>query len=191
LFRTARLADDGYVVAWDGGKIEMSADNETLARETMSSQDFANFLARNRLTQAAAAFLLGRSRRQIGYYLNAGPVPRIVAACHGFEALRRAKELEQAELRLRDLSRFNNFGCTLGGPWAKLASRRSSSTRTSALSSSKSAWAENSKRNQADGTRTKPFSKAMFLQSRCWVLTHVPAAPRPIPLAIQHYFPTE
>jgi hypothetical protein len=24
-----------------------------------------------------------------------------------------------------------------------------------------------------------------------WVLTHVPAAPRPIPLAVQHYFPTE
>lgn len=107
LFRTARLADDGYVVAWDGGKIEMSADTiETLARESMSSQDFADFLARNHLTQAAAAFLLGRSRRQIGYYLNPGPVPRIVAlACHGFEALRRAKELEGAKLRLRESER--------------------------------------------------------------------------------------
>jgi hypothetical protein len=51
-----------------------------------------------------------------------------------------------------------------GGPWAKLANDRSSSTRTGARSSSKRAWAENSKRNQSDGTRTEPFSQAMFLK---------------------------
>jgi hypothetical protein len=51
-----------------------------------------------------------------------------------------------------------------GGPWAKFASRRSSSRRTSARSSSNWSWGENSKQNQAAGTRTEPLSKAMFLK---------------------------
>jgi hypothetical protein len=59
---------------------------------------------------------------------------------------------------------FGNFGCTLGGPWAKFASRRSSSRRTSGTSSLSWAGGENSKRNQAAGTRTVPSSKAMFLK---------------------------
>jgi hypothetical protein len=47
----------------------------------------------------------------------------------------------------RPISRFRrveNFGSTLGGPWAKGANGRSSSRPTSARSSSKWAWAENS-----------------------------------------------
>jgi hypothetical protein len=91
LFATVRLADGGYAVEWGAHDIDMSAETlEVLARESMSSADFAEFLRRNNLTQQAAAIMLGRSRRQIGYYLNPGPVPRIVAlACFGYEALRR------------------------------------------------------------------------------------------------------
>lgn len=94
LFATARLADEGNLVIWDGSDLEMSADLvETLAEESMSSAEFAAFLERNRLTQNEAAALLGRSRRQIGYYLNPGPVPRIVwLACLGYEWLVRERK---------------------------------------------------------------------------------------------------
>jgi hypothetical protein len=91
LFETARLIEDGDAVAWRNGEedIEMSADMiEHVAEQEMSPDDFARFLKRNKLTQDAAGALLGRSRRQIGYYLERGPVPRIVAlACAGYEAL--------------------------------------------------------------------------------------------------------
>ena len=90
LFKTARLVDDGHTVVWGEGELDMSAATiEALAEETMTPEDFAAFLVRNDLTQAAAASVLGRSRRQIAYYLNPGPVPRVIAlACHGYEALR-------------------------------------------------------------------------------------------------------
>jgi hypothetical protein len=94
LFSTARLIDDGFAVQWGASDIDMSADAiEVLATESMSPAEFADFLRRNKLTQQAAATMLGRSRRQIGYYLNPGPVPRIVAlACFGYEALMRRRE---------------------------------------------------------------------------------------------------
>jgi hypothetical protein len=87
-FLTARLIEDGDAVAWDG--MEMSADAiESMAEEMMSPQDFSVFLARNKLTQEAAAALLGRSRRQIASYATTGPIPRVIAlACYGFEARR-------------------------------------------------------------------------------------------------------
>ena len=76
LFATAHLAEDGEVVAWDGPDLEMTAELiETLAREAMTPEDFAQFLARNNLTHEFAAALLGRSRRQIEYYLKRGPLP--------------------------------------------------------------------------------------------------------------------
>lgn len=91
LFAAVRLIEEGAAVAWANGDtdIEMSADMiENLAMQEMTPADFANFLSRNKLTQDAAGALLGRSRRQIGYYLATGPIPRIVAlACHGYEAL--------------------------------------------------------------------------------------------------------
>lgn len=98
LFLTATLHDDGDVIVWDGVDLEMSAELvETLAEETMSPADFAAFLSRNRLTQQEAAALLGRSRRQIGYYLNPGPVPRIVhLACIGYETLVRNRRRSAA-----------------------------------------------------------------------------------------------
>lgn len=93
LFATARLVEDGDAVAWDGEDLEMSAEViETLADQSMTPEEFSEFLQRNKLTQEAAAALLGRSRRQIGYYLNPGPVPRIVAlACLGYEALQQLR----------------------------------------------------------------------------------------------------
>jgi hypothetical protein len=89
LFASAHAIDDGYAVAWSGFDVDMSAETiEALAGESMTSAEFAAFLDRNGLTQNAAAALLGRSRRQIGYYLRPGPVPRVVAlACVGYEAL--------------------------------------------------------------------------------------------------------
>jgi hypothetical protein len=88
LFATAHLIEDGDVVAWDGADLEMTADLiEMLARQAMTPEDLAHFLARNNLTHEAAAALLGRSRRQIEYYLQRGPIPRVVAlACFGYEA---------------------------------------------------------------------------------------------------------
>jgi hypothetical protein len=87
LFQTARLVDDGNVVAWGDGRIDMSAELlEDIANETMAPQDFASFLERNGLTQEAAAALLGYSRRQIGTFVSVGPIPRVVAlACYGYE----------------------------------------------------------------------------------------------------------
>jgi hypothetical protein len=88
LFQTARLVDDGNVVAWGDGRIDMSGELiEDIANETMTPQDFASFLERNGLTQEAAAALLGYSRRQIGNFVSIGPIPRVVAlACYGYEA---------------------------------------------------------------------------------------------------------
>lgn len=90
-FATGRLADDGGAVAWDGDGLEMSADMiQSAAEQAMTPADFSRFMARNALTQDAAAAVLGRSRRQIANYTSAGPIPRIVAlACYGFEAHRR------------------------------------------------------------------------------------------------------
>jgi hypothetical protein len=90
LFNTAHLIDDGTAVAWGNNELDMSAETiETLAQESMNSKDFAAFLVRNKLTQAEAARLLGRSRRQIAYFINPGPIPRVIAlACHGLDALR-------------------------------------------------------------------------------------------------------
>jgi len=104
LFRTAHLVDEGNAVAWGNDEIDMSAETiETLAQESMSSEDFAAFITRNKLTQAEAAIMLGRSRRQIAYYLNPGPIPRVIAlACHGFEALRNRARLEKTGARQGD-----------------------------------------------------------------------------------------
>lgn len=89
LFATAKLRDGGNVIVWDGEDLEMTAEMvESLAEESMTPAEFAAFLKRNNLTQQAAAALLGRSRRQIAYYLNPGPIPRVVSlACLGYEKL--------------------------------------------------------------------------------------------------------
>lgn len=96
LFLTGAIAEDGDAVAWgEGEDLVMSADAiQSLAQESWTPREFMDFLARNRLTQEAAAALLGRSRRQIATYATKGPIPRVVAlACYGFESLRRDKFL--------------------------------------------------------------------------------------------------
>jgi len=98
LFATAHLIDDGDAVAWNAADLDMSAELiETLAEEEMTPEEFALFLKRNGLTQEAGAALLGRSRRQIGYYLSTGPVPRVVAlACFGYEVRLTRRRAEAA-----------------------------------------------------------------------------------------------
>jgi hypothetical protein len=97
-FLTAHLVDDGNAIVWGDGTIDMSAELiEDLAEQAMTPQDFARFLERNKLTQEAAAALLGYSRRQIGYYVSTGPIPRVVAlACYGYEARNERERLTEA-----------------------------------------------------------------------------------------------
>ncbi|HEV2154593.1 hypothetical protein [Bradyrhizobium sp.] len=97
LFLTGILVEDGDAVAWgDTEDLMMSADTiQSLAQESWTPKEFADFLIRNRLTQEAAAALLGRSRRQIATYATKGPIPRVIAlACYGFESLRRDRFLQ-------------------------------------------------------------------------------------------------
>jgi hypothetical protein len=95
LFLTGKIAEDGDAVAWHDQDLMMSADTiQSLAQESWTPKEFIDFLTRNKLTQEAAAALLGRSRRQIATYATIGPIPRVVAlACYGFESLRRDRFL--------------------------------------------------------------------------------------------------
>jgi hypothetical protein len=89
LFSTVHVIEDGNAIAWGhNGEIDMAATSlERLAEEAMSADDFSAFLERNKLTHQGAASALGRSRRQIEYYLSTGVIPRIIAlACFGYEA---------------------------------------------------------------------------------------------------------
>ncbi len=93
LFESVHLVRQGRALAWGDGEIDMSAKSvERLAREMMSRDEFADFLARNRLTRQSAAAALGYSIRQIGYFLQGREIPRVVAlACIGYEALQARK----------------------------------------------------------------------------------------------------
>jgi len=97
LFLTGIIAEDGDAAAWGNDTdLMMSADTiQSLAQESWTPKEFLDFLTRNRLTQEAAAALLGRSRRQIATYATKGPIPRVIAlACYGFESLRRDRLLQ-------------------------------------------------------------------------------------------------
>src|SRR3954471_19508441 len=88
LFAGVHTINGGSALAWGkAGEIDMAADSVLrLAEETMTADDFRRFLERNHLTQERAALLLGRSPRQLKYYLSAGILPRIVSlACIGLE----------------------------------------------------------------------------------------------------------
>jgi hypothetical protein len=89
-FKGVRLADGGEVLTWKNGDIDMAATSvERLAEEAMTGSEFKAFLQSHNLTYAAAAALLGRSRRQIAYYVAGASkvIPRLVAlACFGFSA---------------------------------------------------------------------------------------------------------
>jgi hypothetical protein len=86
LFSTVHTIEEGTILAWGAGEIDMAADSvEELAEETMTADDFKDFLKSNNLTHNEAAALLGYSRRQIENYLSGRePIPRIVVmACFG------------------------------------------------------------------------------------------------------------
>jgi hypothetical protein len=92
LFQSVHLIDDGAAIAWgEDESLDMAATSvERLAEEAMTADEFTNFLKRNKLTHRAAAAALGRSRRQIEYYLTSGFIPRtVVLACYGYEARRK------------------------------------------------------------------------------------------------------
>ncbi|MGQ0681195.1 DUF2442 domain-containing protein [Bradyrhizobium sp.] len=99
LFLKCTIAEDGDAVTWGSDDLTMSADAiQSLAQESWTPSEFVAFLERNKLTQLAAAALLGRSRRQIANYVTRGPIPRVVAlACYGFESLRRDKFLKGSD----------------------------------------------------------------------------------------------
>ena len=102
LFATVHVIDDGNAIAWGkDDRLDMAATSiERLAEEAMTADDFAAFLKRNKLTHQAAASVLGRSRRQIEYYLKEGVVPRTIAlACFGYEARRKQDVRDDAEKR--------------------------------------------------------------------------------------------
>ena len=89
-FKAVELIDGGEAIAWKDGAIDMAATSiERLAEEAMTGSEFKAFLQHHKLTYDAAAALLGRSRRQIAYYV-AEPskvIPRYLAlACFGFGA---------------------------------------------------------------------------------------------------------
>jgi hypothetical protein len=97
LFATARLVENGDVIAWDGPDLEMTAEMVAdLASQMMTAQDLQNFLERTKLTQEALAGILGYSRRQIAYYLSGHPIPRVFYyACKGYEADEFMKRIRQ------------------------------------------------------------------------------------------------
>ena len=90
LFRTVHLIERGRILAWgDDDQIDMVVDNvQELAEETMTSDDFREFLRSNSFTHNEAAALLDRSRRQIENYLSGNePIPRgFVLSCFGLIA---------------------------------------------------------------------------------------------------------
>ena len=92
LFATAHLIEEGGIIAWgNDDSIDMAADSiEALAEETLTPEDFQEFLNHYDFTHQEIAAHLGRSRRQIENYLaGSEPIPRIVAlACFGLVARR-------------------------------------------------------------------------------------------------------
>jgi len=68
-------------------EIDMSAELIDPYFGNLVAQDLRDFLHRNDLTQADAASILGRSRRQIGYYLKKARSTHHALACTGYEAL--------------------------------------------------------------------------------------------------------
>jgi hypothetical protein len=84
LFRSVHILDEGSALAW-GADDAIDMDASTVARlaeEAMEPAEFAEFLARHKLTYEAAAAQLGISRRLVAYYASERRAPRHIAlAC--------------------------------------------------------------------------------------------------------------
>lgn len=95
-FSTVVLSEDGEMLEWNDGRIDMPATNvEYLAEQQMTGCQFNEFLKVCGLTRAAAAAEFGRSLRCIQDYVRTeGPIPRsMYYACKGYEARRIPKPL--------------------------------------------------------------------------------------------------
>ena len=90
LFKTVRLIDNGTAIAWGDGEIDMAATSvERLAEESMTNQDFRDWMSANKLSYSTTSAALGISRRMVAYYAKDTPIPRYIAlACQGYEAKR-------------------------------------------------------------------------------------------------------
>lgn len=135
LFRTAHLIENGRVLAWgDSDQIDMAADSiEELAEETMTTDDFREFLVAYSLTHSEAAAQLGRSRRQIENYLSGSePIPRIVVlACFGLIARKQilrgpVTRVYQTKMRVQMM---DNVSITSATETKPVSSRRGAVTR--------------------------------------------------------------
>jgi len=93
LFETVHVAEGGAAIAWGADDaIDMPATSiERLASEAMTNEEFAAFLARNRLSLDAAAAQLGISRRLVAYYAKDRPIPRHIALACALIDLRRSE----------------------------------------------------------------------------------------------------
>jgi lambda repressor-like predicted transcriptional regulator len=82
LFRTVRVTDDGFAVAWGDGLDMASTTLAELANQAMTPADFAAFMKRNGYTLDSVAAELGISRRLAASYAKDREIPRTVAlAC--------------------------------------------------------------------------------------------------------------
>lgn len=88
LFRTVRVTDDGFALAWgDGDDLDMASTTlAELAAQAMTPADFAAFMKRNGYTLDSVAVELGISRRLAADYAKGREIPRTVAlACRYLE----------------------------------------------------------------------------------------------------------
>ena len=83
LFRTVHLQQHRFGIAWGQDDLDMGASTiADLADETMTAEDFSDFMERNGLTLDGVAAELGISRRMAAYYRRERRVPRTMAlAC--------------------------------------------------------------------------------------------------------------
>lgn len=83
LFRTARITDDGFAIAWDLDELDLSSTTVAdLAEQAMSPSDFSAFVKRNGYTLDSVAAESGISRRPAADYAKEREIPRHIAlAC--------------------------------------------------------------------------------------------------------------
>ncbi len=91
LFRTVRVADDGFAVTWgEDDNLDMASTTiAELAEQVMTPVDFGAFIKRNGYTLDSVAAELGISRRLAAYYARDREIPRAIAfACRFLEMSR-------------------------------------------------------------------------------------------------------
>jgi hypothetical protein len=94
LFARAKIGTDNSAVEWQGGKLDLAADNlRNLAIEQaggIGHERIWGWLHENELTLEQGAEALGISRRMLIYYRDGEkPVPRAIwLACLGWQAVR-------------------------------------------------------------------------------------------------------